>query len=377
MYKIRQLHLKMILTTMVIAISILLRTTSTNATPMATTASIQWLGKDSVASAQVGFRLNNIAYFSYNRGAGDFRAYDTGIRRFRLNSRGFVVIPELTYYVQAHFSTTSVAMVDALIRYQITPELDIAIGRTKVPANREMLFSSGALAFTERSFHNELLTAGYDFGLIMQYKKTLFADFGIRFKGMFGGETRGTGRGNYAPLWAVRADLLPFGFFGDYSSGAIGSDEVFRASAGAYVSQMHTPYSIVPDDSLSGLYGDFLEQFLYGADVIMKFKGFSLMSEFGIRRFLDEESREVVAITSISTEGGYLFTPSFETMLRYTQGSAGAFGNLESYSLALNYYLFSHRTKFQLEGTYLTGNLNFSGRPPGDYLLRFMWQIQI
>lgn len=344
-----------------------------NDPPTASTSSIQWIGKDSVASINPGVRLQNVAYFKASEDElSEAEAERVGIRRFRLSGDGFVLTPRLTYKVQADLSESGASLIDASISYSATENLQLSFGRAKVPANRERLYSSSRLAFAERSLGNDFVDVGRDFGFFADYNFTLGDQSNINLKGMLGGETGGTARGQNGVLYAGRVDFEPFGEFASFTGGGAEHYKEPKAAFGAYISHMPNDIAdIAPIDTTA-----FLDQEIYGADFSFKYQGFSLMGAWGNRTIATEDDifGEAPGITTFSAETGYLVSESFEPMIRYVQGTDNDENTLESYSLALNYYLDDHSTKAQLELTHNDGEINFP-MASGDYFIRSLVQF--
>jgi hypothetical protein len=345
---------------------------------------IEVVQKDSLFSMRFQFRMQNrMGYFSQFNDEGekfDFtpESFDMRVRRLRLAMRGFVYNPKFTYYIQLSFSrgdmdweststsssNTSPNIVrDAMVFYEPVKGLKFGFGQTKLPGNRQRVVSSGNLQFYDRSIVNATFTLDRDFGLFATYEKDYF-----RIKGaVTSGEGRNVTKTDKGLNYTGRVEVLPFGkFTGDNEDceGDLAREKTPKlAVAAGYnynVNAVRTGGTLGSD-----LYDAVNKQNLH-IDMLFKFKGFALMSEY-CNRIVDQpvtmntdgKVRAVYNGFGSNTQVSYLFKNNIELAARYSfiTPNRNIYDNPDFPSvnekrqnqihLGVTKYLYGHRLKVQ------------------------------
>ena len=337
---------------------------------------------DSSYSLNIRFRIQNRAMVNTISDKNLHPAgYEARVRRCRLIFRGHVVDPRLAYYLQLSFSrgdmdweVTDVTQQnvspnvvrDAVIYYRIVPDLQIGLGQTKLPGNRQRVNSSGALQFFDRSIVNAQFTTDRDFGFFAQYRVNSKGTFRAVIKGaVSSGEGRNSTMSNYGLAYTGRVEILPLGAFtdgGDYFEGDVVREEKPKLSiAGAY---MLNDLAVRTGGQLGDdLWGQ--KSFsLYIADLMFKYRGFMWASEY-IRRDASDPfvkgsdgiTRHINTGDGINNQVSYCFPSRWEVAARYALVSphrdvVGVFRQSEQVVAGVTRYLNRHNVKCQFNLVY-------------------------
>jgi len=332
---------------------------------------------DSSYSLNLRFRMQNrMAMYSKSDEDLSPDAFEFRVRRCRLSFTGHVYNPRLTYYIQLSFSrgdmdwemnnasniNTSVNTVrDAIVYYKATSKLQIGMGQTKLPGNRQRVISSGAQQFYDRSVVNALYTLDRDMGFFANYKTTLGSSFLLLLKGAItSGEGRNTTASNAGLAYTGRVEILPFGAFtdgGDYFEGDLAHEPKPKVSFG-------TGYHL---NDLSVRTQGELGKDLYQArsfeafitDVLIKYKGIALSSEYLMRKSDNPitsndlgQKRTLVVGDGINTQLSYCFKSMWEIAGRYTiarpnKAVYSSQNEIVQYGIGVTRYLMKHKVKVQ------------------------------
>ncbi len=341
---------------------------------------IEFVGKDSLFSLRLQFRMQNRAAF-LTRNDEDLSAgsYEFRVRRLRLKMEGFVYSPKLTYKVQLAFSrgdmdwdmtqesevNTSVNIVrDAVVYYEPLNGLKFGFGQTKLPGNRQRVVSSGDQQFADRSIVNATFTVDRDFGFFASYKRNYFAVLGS----LTSGEGRNSSNSNSGLSYTGRVEALPFGAFSDkndYQEGDLAREQKPKLSIGA-------SYNFNDDAVRSGgqLGRDLFlktDMTTISLDLLFKYKGFALYSEFMQRNCSNPItfSPDTTQIQPVYSGYGflqqisYLFKSNWEVALRYAEVTpfSSVYNNPvftsvnlkknQEFQLGVTKYIYGHRVKVQ------------------------------
>ena len=337
---------------------------------------------DSAYSINIRFRMQNRALMN-TVSDEDFTpaGFEGRVRRCRLSFTGHVVDPKLTYYLQLSFSRGDMdwsvtdatsqnvspnVVRDAMIFYKPAKHWQIALGQGKLPGNRQRVTSSGALQFYDRSLVNATFTPDRDFGFFSTYTMTAGSHAKVLFKqAITTGEGRNSNQSNHGLAYTSRIEYLPFGSFtdgGDYFEGDLARESKPKLSIAA--GYMLNDMAVRTGGQLgSDLYAG--KSFhLYMADMVIKYKGFSLLSEY-MRR--DTDGPQVLGsdgkIRSIRTGDGinnqlsYCFKSMWEVALRQTLVSPHkdlikTMNQSEQYGIGISKYLNKHKVKAQFNVLY-------------------------
>jgi len=259
---------------------------------------------DSAYSINIRFRMQNrllmntVSDEDINPSSYEFR-----VRRCRLSFTGHVYNPKWSYYLQLSFSrgdmdwsmndasnynTGPNVVRDAIVYYKPIKHLQIGVGQTKLPGNRQRVVSSGALQFYDRSPANSNFTLDRDAGVFLNYSFHLGKTFKTIIKAAAtSGEGRNSNSSNYGLAYSGRMEILPLGDFtdgGDYFEGDVVREPKPKISLGG---GFHLNDMAVRTQGQLGkdLYEPRSYE-TYFADFLFKFKGFALSSEY-LRRNCD------------------------------------------------------------------------------------------
>lgn len=352
---------------------------------------IEFVGKDSIFSMRLQFRMQNRAAF-LTRSEEELSAasYEFRVRRLRLKLEGFVYDPKLTYKLQLAFSrgdmdwdmtqesvvnTSPNVVRDAVVYYEPIEGLKFGFGQTKLPGNRQRVISSGDQQFADRSIVNATFTIDRDFGFFGTYKQNYFSVSGA----LTSGEGRNTTQSNSGLSYTGRIEALPFGSFtgkNDYQEGDLEREKKPKLSIGA-------SYNF-NDDAVRA--GGQLGRDLYSKtdlttlsiDLLFKYKGFAVYSELMQRNCsnpitLSSDSSNVQTVYAgygMLQQVSYLFKSNWEVAARYASitpfnsvydNPAFSGVNLkgtDEFQLGVTRYLNGHRVKVQANVLYqITKNL--------------------
>jgi phosphate-selective porin len=345
---------------------------------------IELVQKDSLFSLRFQFRMQNrVGYLSKSIDSEDEfdftpESFEMRVRRLRMAMRGFVYSSKFTYYIQLSFSrgdmdwestlssssNTSVNIVrDAMVFYEPFKGLKFGFGQTKLPGNRQRVVSSGNLQFADRSIVNATFTLDRDFGLFATYEKEKY-----RIKGaVTSGEGRNSTRSDKGLNYTGRLEYLPFGKFTgdneDWEGDLAREAKPKLVLAAGYNYNVH---AIRTGGTLgSDLYAPVNVQNLH-ADLLFKFKGFSVLSEY-CNRIVDEpvteneDGKQRLTYNGFgsNTQISYLFKNNIELAARYSfiTPNKNLYDNPDFPSinekrqdqihLGITKYLYGHRLKLQ------------------------------
>lgn len=321
------------------------------------------------------------------------------IRRFRLKFDGFVHTPRLVYKIELALSNRDNGSVipegsnaanivlDASAEYALRDNLFIKAGQFKLPGNRERVISSQKLQFVDRSLVNGRYNLDRDQGIMLTHQFSLGSVVVRDLYALTLGQGRNISAADpYGMNYTGRLEVLPFGLFekgGDYFSSDLARESTPKLSVGGGLS-----YN---DDAQrqGGELGRFLSEqrdlTTYFADMIFKFRGFSVLSEYmykttdnpvvGSREFFRTGDGFVV-------QAGYLFKNNYEIAGRYATinpelallDNRNVFYETE-YTLGVSKYIVGHSLKVQTDLAYLTNENKFLGDQ--DDAIRFRLQFEI
>lgn len=299
------------------------------------------------------------------------------VRRARLKFSGFVHHPDLRYKVElgvsdkdmdkvsSHTGNSSNIVMDAVLKWDIRDNLSLWAGQTKLPGNRERVISSQELQFVDRSRVNANFNIDRDVGFQLHHHFHL-GDILIRDVWAFTqGEGRNVVSGSHGGYnYTGRMEVLPFGAFtndGDYVSADVFREEEPKLSIGASAALNR---NAIREEGQTGAFLPFQRDLGYGVlDMVFKYQGFSLMSEYGRREaerpvFLDHEGDLNAFYTGegFMVQSGYLFENNFEVAGRYTtidpEGVTGR-AEVDEYTLGFSRYFVHHHLKVQTDLSYI------------------------
>ena len=344
------------------------------------------VAKDSSFSLKFSTRFQTLYQGNYSI---DNKSYDDRflIRRYRLKFDGFVYDPSIVYKLELGISNRDIGggnisqvgfssrvILDAVIKWKAAKHWTIWFGQTKLPGNRERVISSQKLQFVDRSLLNGTLNIDRDIGIQFWHTNPV-GDKGVLKKAF--SISMGEGRNIIAANsggydYTFRFDYLPFGEFkskGDYFASDLSREPLPKlAIGGTYdvnvgaVRQRGQLGSFVEDATLGLIENDLTVFFL---DAMFKYRGFSVMSEYGSKWAADQ----VIATTAAGQEikyttgnafnlqAGYLFKNNVEFAMRYTttRTNDAIFSSMvdqNMYTLGFSKYIVGHNLKIQSDISY-------------------------
>lgn len=296
------------------------------------------------------------------------------VRRARLKFSGYAYHPDLRYKmefglsdndvdkVNPHTGNASNIVLDAVVKWDVRDNLSLWAGQTKLPSNRERVISSQELQFVDRSRVNANFTLDRDVGFQLRHHFYL-GDVLVRDMYAF---TQGEGRnivdgyhGGYS--YTGRLEVLPFGPFtngGDYIGGDVFREKEPKLSIGG---SYNLNQNAIREEGQTGGFLPFQRDLRYGVlDMMFKYKGFSLMSEYGRREaehpVLDDEGDTFYTGNGFVIQSGYVFKNDLEVAGRYTTINPEQITDrvqVDEYTLALSRYFVHHHLKLQSDISYI------------------------
>ncbi len=285
------------------------------------------------------------------------------IKRARLKFDGFFINKDLRYKIE--YDVVGGYVRDAVVKYRFKPKWDLWFGQTKLPSNRERIISSGNLQLVDRSLFNRYFTLDRDLGLQLRNEFNI-GNWVIRDNWAL---SAGNGILDLAPSNGVdltgKFEVLPFGKFtskGDYRGG-----DIYREKNLKMAFAFGADYNISAYKSrgqIGGNTGGTADLFLVFGDVLLKYKGISLMVEAAHRStpndapiVINEEGVVTGAFYTgwgINTQGGYMFKSMWEIAGRYAyvEPDNKYDPSREDFTLGLSKYIRGHKFKIQTDFTY-------------------------
>lgn len=344
---------------------------------------ITFSSKDSSFSLGIGGRIQSMAEVRHDD-LNDNSTVDFYIRRLRLNFSGNAITKKFTYRIQLCFSQRDVAsdnslvqnnlfLRDAMLYYSPNKNWRFGFGQTKLPGNRQRQISSGNLQFADRSNTNALFTLDRDKGFwvanTVKTKKNVVISNSFAL-------TTGEGRINSDKTaglcYSFRSEVLPFGEFqnsGDYLESDLFFEQKLKLSIAASYSFNNKTSRVLGQLGESLYSGKLADIHYYGADMVMKYKGWSLLGEMYRRRSSNgisidpsnpSKARYIYSGTGLLLQSGFLFTKKDEFAVRYGFTSPdnkidNYVSRVNEYMLAYSHYFFRHNLKLQTDAGYFKG----------------------
>ncbi len=375
---------------------------------------INHVAKDSSFSAKVNVRMQTLYVGNWNLlsngnvtgGSSEFL-----IRRWRLKFGGFAVTPKLQYKIELGISNKDQGKIspytndgariilDAVLKWNFYENFVLWAGQTKLPGNRERVISSGDLQFVDRSYLNKKFNIDRDMGVQLRHTTHLFGNFYTKEKfAISQGEGRNVVYDNLGGYqYTTRLELFPmgkfkdhescdmkrhqtpklaFGFTYDYNDNAVKT----RSNLGSYMA-----YDTNGDGDIDGYFETDIKTLF--ADMIFKYKGFSLMGEYAYRdaskvkqSIVNSDatttSYAVYVGESVNLQAGYLFKNNWEIAGRYTQVTPRTEVGKPSfaqYTLGVSKYIAKHKLKVQSDFSYLEEY----GNPTSGLMARLQIEMQL
>ncbi len=303
------------------------------------------------------------------------------LRRCRLNIEGKAFSPHFSYRIQLGFAHGDISssnssaqnnliLRDAMLFYEPVKWLRFGFGQTKLPGNRQRLISSASLQLVERSISNNNFTLDRDKGLWIYNQFKINKSILKSTIAISSGEGRIVSDKNGKLCYSGRIEFLPFGNFsgkGDYTEADTEKEQKPKlAIAGAYSFNESATRTM-------GQLGDYLYNSesaniqYYGADLLFKFKGFSIEAEYynrnsnkGVIANLNDNAQlnYVISGNTLMLQSGYFITKRNEIACRYAQitpnnSVASIMKSQKEYVVGFSHYFRKHSLKLQNDLTFL------------------------
>ena len=234
--------------------------------------------------------------FVYSEVDGMDSENEFNAKRTYLSISGKALKEKVSFFIQNNFSLND-ALLDAWVAYHPTENIKFTVGQTRTFVNnRELTFDEDKFQFTERSsLSTTFSNTGREFGLFLEGKFKL-GSIGLEpqvaltsgdGRNSFGADSRDVDQGGLK--YGGRLDIYPLGYFSpgnDVHVADLKHEESFKFALGAAAS-----YNDGASNAVGEGHGNF---FIYEengekqlpdyrqvyADILMKYKGFSLLTEY-------------------------------------------------------------------------------------------------
>ena len=334
------------------------------------------------------------------------------VRRSRLKFSGFAYSTNLKYKIELglsnrdhggesiHTNNTSNLILDAFVRWNFYKNMEVWVGQTKLPGNRERVISSQKLQFVDRSLVNSRFNIDRDMGIQFRNKISFGSILTRQALAISQGEGRNrTNKKDPNPEngfeYTARIEVLPLGEFtgkGDYFSSDLKREETPKISFGLTYdlnrsaarvggnlgSYIEDANDFVIDSALADL-----NTIL--ADVMFKYKGFSLISEYANKQMKGERIEENGDIINnyytgngLNVQAGYLLMNNLEPSIRYTTISPDKDSERdlqEMLTFGLSRYIRGHSLKIQTDFSIITETDQISLEEDKEFMFRFQVEM--
>ena len=312
---------------------------------------------------QIGGQLQ--VRYLYNKRNGDsIDEVESGfqIRRGKVNFKGHLLDPKLTYFVQLATGrkANDVGLQDAVIGFRPTESLLIEAGRRKLPFLRAELNSSKRFMAVERATVTEFFTLNRGEGLWFNYAptsswKTTVALSDGSNSGNIGGGASGSNdfdmdRTDFAVT--ARADWKLAGNFDQMMDFAAWKGEPPAGFIGAAI---HYESGETGDNSSSNN----ADYFAYTLDGSIEYNGFQVFGAFMGGHVAFKDGRKDLDHFGFLIQSSYMVVPDkLEPFVRWEMTDIdGQADKISLITLGFNRYLKKHSAKFTLDVVYALGPL--------------------
>lgn len=351
------------------------------------------VGKDSSWTMKVAARMQFLTVVDWDNQDGKYidPQSEFSVRRARLKFEGFAYSPKLEYKIELGLSNDDISgasvytgnapryILDAVVKWHFAKNMELWVGQTKLPGNRERVVSSGNMQFVDRSLLNSRFNIDRDMGIQLRHHFNLAGDFIVKESfALSQGEGRNITTGNLGGhQYTTRVDLLPFGEFasdGDYSGSDLKREAKPKLALGVTYDYNN---NAVKNRSNQGSYmtndiGYFETNInTLFIDAMFKYNGFSFMGEYANRDAKDPYAKnsngsltgaKVQVGDGLNLQAGYLFKTNWEVAGRYTNIAYDKIitgRDIENqYTLGVSKYIVGHKLKVQSDISYLDFGIN-------------------
>ena len=374
------------------------------------------VANDSSFSMKFNARVQSLLMFEAPAGSENLMDDMTSnwlIRRSRLKFSGFAYSPKVKYKIELglsnrdhggeniHTNNTSNLILDAFVRWNFYKNMEVWIGQTKLPGNRERVISSQKLQFVDRSLVNSRYNIDRDMGIQFRNKFNIGSIATRQALAISQGEGRNrTNKKDPNPAngfeYTGRLEVLPLGEFsgkGDYFSSDLKREDTPKISIGVTYdlninaartggnlgSYIEDENDLVINDALCNLNTVL-------ADVFVKYKGFSLLSEYANKtldgdRIYNEDGdiiNNYYTGTGITVQAGYLMENNLEPAVRFTMitpEKESLRDIQEMITFGLSKYIVGHSLKIQTDFSLINETNQFTDDSSQEYMFRFQVEM--
>ena len=374
------------------------------------------VANDSSFSMKFNARVQSLLMFEAPAGSENLMDDMTSnwlIRRSRLKFSGFAYSPKVKYKIELglsnrdhggeniHTNNTSNLILDAFVRWNFYKNMEVWIGQTKLPGNRERVISSQKLQFVDRSLVNSRYNIDRDMGIQFRNKFNIGSIATRQALAISQGEGRNrTNKKDPNPAngfeYTGRLEVLPLGEFsgkGDYFSSDLKREDTPKISIGVTSdlnmnaartggnlgSYIEDENDLVINDALCNLNTVL-------ADVFVKYKGFSLLSEYANKtldgdRIYNEDGdiiNNYYTGTGITVQAGYLMENNLEPAVRFTMitpEKESLRDIQEMITFGLSKYIVGHSLKIQTDFSLINETNQFTDDSSQEYMFRFQVEM--
>ena len=291
-------------------------------------------------------------------------------RRVRFKSDGHFFTPKFGYKLEIDIIGAQV--LDFYLKYNFYKNFEIWAGQTKLRGNRERVISSQNLQFVDRSLLNSKFTLDRDIGVWLMNHFSAGNGVLRQAISVSKGEGLSIWQENPMPIdrgldYTGRLEYLPFGNFtnkGDYKGSDLERESTPKLSLGlTYDFNKNAVKSRGQKGSVTDNEANIRS---WIGDLMFKYRGFSLMSEYADRKIHNYQQQTVEQYndyvndfytgTAFNTQAGYLFKRNYEIATRYTEvrpQEGSAFVDQTQYTVALSKFIVGHSIKVQTDFSWL------------------------
>ncbi len=302
---------------------------------------------------------------------------DLRLRRARFIFQGHAFGKDNQYKLEIDPLRKDNVVLDYYLDFTQSRDVSVRIGQYKISSNRQRVISSGNLQMVDRSRVNAEFTLDRDLGLDIRSRDFLGKN---KFRYVIG-VSLGNGINqarfeDFALLYLVRIEYLPLGIFRDYSEVDFARTKP-RLSIGAGYAYFDNA------DRQRGMIGDFFPDggtadynFAY-ADVFLKVRGFSALTEFALRKGIRDigditEDPDGNPITPTPPRNGWGWMLQAGYLIPHIKLELAARGSIirkigtntslpdsQAVTYAMSWYFFRHPFKIQADVTQIWEETTF------------------
>ncbi|WP_245986139.1 porin [Marinoscillum furvescens] len=342
---------------------------------------LKFVAEDNSFAVKCNFRFQTLYQGRYFE-TGDWTE-SLMIRRSRLKFGGHAFRPNIKYKLELGLSNRDVGsgnipesgptaniVLDAVVKWQFAENWQLWVGQTKLPGNRERVFSSQELQFVDRSRVNSRYTLDRDIGIQLHGKHKIGRCAVIEEKlAISTGEGRNIIVNNpyNGRQYTARFEWLPFGSFandGDYFGADLEREDNVKLSLGITADYNHNTVRS------RGNLGSFVregEEYVASnlntlfIDALLKYRGFSASGEYAHRSTFDSKNPEFGYGQGIALAAGYLLPSDWELSGRFTEispANVSSINQASEYLIGISKYVSGHSLKIQSDFSYTTRKLD-------------------